>query len=358
MGSLATWCSVSMSEVRRRIPPQADDFAAGRMTQEHVEPREPDWIWPNWLACDMLHVLEGDEGTGKSLIANWLVSVASNPDSSWPGGDGVTGLAVHLYAEESPYQFTTARDLRANGAVLSNVFMMKAGSFYRGLGNLDWWCHQEELPKPDIVVFDTWAHYSARDDIDEIKNAEITSALGELAELCEEHHIAGLVLMHTRKYSKSGSVRERGRGASAHRAVPRLVWSVEVDHGQPEKPRVLARTKENLRVPLEGGLELFMRGDQSLTYKPLEGFGPDLIAAAMRSSEEAAPPPTKADLVMAHIDEHGGMPFRELATALGWSSKELSNAILALPGWTRPLTMEEQIEFDIDARGRFVERPS
>ncbi|MCY4392721.1 MAG: AAA family ATPase [Chloroflexi bacterium] len=273
---------------RRRIPPAPDDFAAGRMTIPHVEPQEPEWLWKNWLARGMLHVLEGDEGSGKSAIVNWLVSVASRDDVSWPGDAGPSpGIITHLYSQESPYRYTTGRDLQANGANLSNILLGRADSFYAAVGNLDWIGHHAELPTPDLVVINTWSHYSARDEVEEIKNQQITLALSEFAEVCADHNIAGLVVMHTRKNSKSGSVRERIRGGIAHRAVPLIVMSVEVDHSDPDKPHVLARTKENLRISLEGGFRVTMKDDSSLTYQAVEGYGPDLILDAMKSSEAA-----------------------------------------------------------------------
>ncbi|MYH41586.1 MAG: AAA family ATPase [Chloroflexi bacterium] len=351
-----------MTANRRRIPPAPDAFANGEMVLEHTDPLEPRWIWPGWIARGMVHMLDGDEGSGKSAIANWFVSVASRKRARWPGDqdrEGETGILVAHYAGESPWAYTTARDLQANKAHLPRVLRMKADGFYRALGQVEWMAHHERIPTPDLVVLDTWAHYASFDDIEEIKNQQITVALSELAELCEEHDIAALVLMHTRKYSRGGTVRERGRGGSAHRAVPRIVMSVEVDHADPERPRILARTKENLRISLEGGFRVVMKGDQSLTYTAVPGYGPDLIEEAMRSSDDAARGPTKGDQVTAYIDEHGPTTYRALSEALGWTAKELANALNTLPaGWSRRVTEEEAWELKVDSRSRIVERPT
>lgn len=263
-------------------------LARGEFTMEHAPPRDPEWIWPGWLARGMLHIFDGDAGTGKSAIANWLVSLASRPRATWPGDKdraGKTGILTLLYSQESPYKYTTANDLQANKANLSNILLGKAESWWHLLGNAEFLCDSMIAdPKQkniDLIVIDTWSHYAAMADIDDIKTAQVTSALSQLAQLCHRHQVAAIVLVHTRKYVRSGS----GRGASAFRAVPRVAWSVETDHTDPKKVRILARTKENLGIGLDGGFAIEMKADTSLTYRAIEGYGPTLIKDAMMSSE-------------------------------------------------------------------------
>lgn len=284
--------------MRRRVP------APGTL-KDYILPWEPprdvEWIWPEWIARGMVHVIEGDEGAGMSTIINSLVSIASRPRAKWPGdaeGLGKTGIRTLLYSEESPYEFTTAHDFQANKANVSNVLLGKAESWWHLLGNVDALCDNPGIPKIDLVVVDNWAYYVSRTSgIHENMNHQITRALTELAKICEDHNIAALVVMHTRKNYRAGSVRERIRGGAAHRVVPRIVMSVELDRGDPDHPRVLARTKETLRISLEGGFRITMKSDQSLTYQPVEGDGPDLIKEAMKSTEPVKRGPTRADRV-------------------------------------------------------------
>lgn len=346
--------------MRRRIPEPGTPLSS--LILPHVPPRQPEWIWPEWIARGMVHVIEGEEGAGMSTIINSLVSISSNPRARWPGdieGKGQTGIRTLLYSEESPYPQTPAHDLHANRANLENILLGTADSWWHLLENVDELCDNPGISKIDLVVVDNWAWYVSRtSDIHENKNLRIRRALTELAEICEDHNIAALVAMHTRKNYRAGSVRERIRWGADHRAVPRIVMSVELDRGDPDHPRVLARTKETLRISLERGFRITMKRDQSLTYQPVEGYGPDLIQEAMKSTAPVERGPTKADRIEAYIDEHGPTPYRQLIEELDMNSKALSNVLRNLPGWTRVVTFDEAVEHKLDLRARMVERPS
>jgi putative DNA primase/helicase len=152
------------------------------------------WLWPGYLPRGAVVVLDGDPGTGKSVLAADLAARLTR-GGSWPDGTPVSkpGNAI-LYAAEDLRDSVVWPRLKAAGGDVSRIgvygtpdsgeelpcFPKDLDSFAEMFGN-DW---------PDLLVFDPLAYFLIG------SGPIVRSVLGRLAVLTARHNVTMVLHRH------------------------------------------------------------------------------------------------------------------------------------------------------------------
>ena len=201
-----------------------------------VKTEKVDWLIPEWIPANMLTLLAGREGIGKSTIACGWVAEFSN-----------RGMKCAYLNSEDSRSFTVRPRLQAAGANLDNIFFIDVETETGGEGHLrlpqDTDILFRELVDQDVkfVVLDA-AKSSMDPKLDGYKDDHVRQFLEPLAAAADKYNITIVGLAHFGK--KEG--KDTGRlllGSIAWSQIARSVLSAAVDK---EGRLIVTNTKANL----------------------------------------------------------------------------------------------------------------
>jgi len=216
---------------------------------DEVPPTPPDWIQPDWLARDTLHVLAARDGMGKTTAAAYITARLSRGEPLFGMGEKGAPLRCAYLSREESKETMSAR-LHAAGADLSNILILDEVESAVSKG--PWRCPSdcdvlEELLSNDpcdVCIIDGLGHAVEGNGND---YGTVASALTELRRIAEATHTAILGLTHVAKGSNPGATTPIG--STAWRALPRIVWMIGLPDPLDDKKRVLAVAKTNYQPP-------------------------------------------------------------------------------------------------------------
>lgn len=174
-----------------------------------------DWLWQDVLPSRGLSMLAGPSGSGKSLLANFLMAKAAS-GTPFPCGTKSAPVKCALWTTEQSGGMALGRVLAA-GVPLCNFH-----HFSRDL----------QLPRDTAILSDSAGRYghklifvdsiSARTTKDFNNSGDVSAVLNSLEAVCEELQVAIVVIHHTRKNSVQGRAVDMIRGSG------RVVEGVQV----------------------------------------------------------------------------------------------------------------------------------
>lgn len=228
-----------------------------------VEPQQLDWLWRNWLPEQMLTILGGYGGDGKSTLLAYLISKLTRGGTLPDGTRAPLTNCLMLAAEDDPaYAIRPRLDL--HNADASRVHLLKGTR--REDGSQAWPDLRRDadimravISAHDIglVAIDPLSSYMPKAD----RNSEgdVRDALMPLQVLMEETGVAVIGVMHVGKADVQRRAAQRLLGSTAFTALARTVWMVHdlPDEHQPGagpdetpvKRKVLGVVKANYSIP-------------------------------------------------------------------------------------------------------------
>jgi hypothetical protein len=236
---------------------------------EEVTPKEVTYLWEPYIPRGMLTAIDGDPGAGKSYLGLAIVAALSRgrlpgPLQRFLGPQRTPQMTLWCTGEEDVTKALVPRlqQLRAN---------LRQVKIYDGLAHdvvmfssLSGLEQRIQELKPALLVFDPLIAFMEADRNMNSANA-MKQALRNLEQLVQKHDIAGLVMRHLTKDSKSKAI-YRGLNSVALAATFRSMLLIDHDptvQGEPGITRgIMAHSKSSYRAK-----------GPSLTYQlDAEGF--------------------------------------------------------------------------------------
>lgn len=195
--SLDEGCLIDAREVRRQLDQPAQYEAVDQVIARLPELR---WLWPGWIPMEMITIVAGDPGAGKSyltldLVHRWVVG------GEWPDGRKIAGAGLALYvdAENRPALFK--QRVRPWGDERGRLYYMLPAE-NRMMINLDGEFDQDRLLdrvyqiRPEMVILDSYGYATLKEG----KNKEdVQRLLSFLNRIAQDYRCAMLVVHHLRK---------------------------------------------------------------------------------------------------------------------------------------------------------------
>lgn len=302
------------------------------------------WLWEGYLPWGTLVLIEGDPGTGKTLLALTIAAAisAGRPLPIGPADANRAQHVIYLTSEDSLSQTIVPR-LRAAGADLTRIHVQQQDGASLVLPGC-----LEDLRKliretgARVVVMDALNDYLDASKVNVNRDQEVRAALKPLRRLAEEENVTIIGLRHLNKASDKPAL-HRGAGSIALAAVARSVLLVA---RHPENPdlRVVMSQKCNLaaddkRRPLAFRVKPDAHGRPCLEWQadPVE-----LDADELLGRSKPGPRAETRERAKEFLREQLGSGERQKksvvaeAAARGFSEATLERAFGALVGRSRP----------------------
>lgn len=228
-----------------------------------VTPQPINWFWPNRIPFNMLMLLIGDPGLGKSWLTLYMAAKVST-GGMWPDGDGIPdnsaplGSVVILTAEDDLGMVVRPR-LDSLGADVSKIIALQGVRIKdeNGMPYFSYFSLQRDMAALEqvvkrlgdcrvIIVDPLNAYFGTR--LDSYRDTDVRSVLAPLVELAERYNVAVIAVMHLNKSPANKAV-YRSLGSIGFTAAARTVWLVSCDPDDPDsKRRLLTPCKHNVLI--------------------------------------------------------------------------------------------------------------
>lgn len=229
----------------------ASTWQPNAVAMSDVEAKPIEWLWEGYIPTDMLTILEGDPGLGKTQITCDLAARVTR-QLAMPHTHNQEGLVKNrvliINGEDDPSRVLRQR-LEAAEADLERVLFLRSMnrgdderpmSLPRDLPQLAELISMEQI---GLVILDPMVGF-VDDDVNINGDAEVRRLLSKLAKMAEDLGVTVLLVRHLNK--KMGiSAKYRGGGSIGITAAGRAVLSVGIDPHD-ASGCVLASVKFNL----------------------------------------------------------------------------------------------------------------
>ena len=257
-----------------------------------IEPESVRWLWPGYLPAGKLSILEGDPGTGKSLVSLDIAARVSN-GGPMPDGASCEGGHVILMNAEDGLADTVVQRLIAAGANRERITALTAVVEPNGERLLD---IGKDIPQLEVAINQSGAKLIVLDPLNSYFPAKVNTwndhhirqVLSPLAAMAERTGVAILVIRHLNKMLGNNPI-YRGGGSIGIIAAARAGFLVAA---LPKNPnvKVFAAVKFNLG-PLPPSLSFELLQSENGTSH-VEWMGTVGFTAADLTQAQAAPPKT------------------------------------------------------------------
>lgn len=288
---------------RNENPPKGEcALTVDLIRASEVTPEPISWLWKDWLAAGMMHILGGAPGTGKTTIGIALAATVTS-GGRWPDRTrSPFGNVVIWSGEDDPTDILTPR-LALSGADLSRVYFIdrvREGSekrFFDPAHDIEPLRQRlAEVGDVRLLIVDPIVSAVAGDSH---KNAEVRRGLQPLVDLAKSMRCALLGITHFTKGTTGRDPVERITGSLAFGALARvvLVAAKHQEEGEDGRTvRLFCRAKSNIG-PDDGGFEYDLHQAEPETLpgiiassvlwgNAVEGAARELLATADASGDD------------------------------------------------------------------------
>jgi AAA domain-containing protein len=218
-----------------------------------VEEEPVFWLWPGWVPLEMLSLIEGDPGTGKSSLLLDLAARRTRGAAPPFSKEARPAENVLVLASEDHVAKVVKPRLVRLGADMKRIRFFRGfrrGGRHRLLylpGDIP--ALQKEIEDHDVglVVFDPLSAFLDR-TLSINSDQDMRAVFHELAELAQQTHTALIVLRHLNKV-QGASALQRGSGSMAIIASVRSAMLAARDPRSEERTFLLLLNKANLAGP-------------------------------------------------------------------------------------------------------------
>ena len=285
-----------MSTEKRAGTPLADTGLI-LISLSDVSPESVQWLWPRYIPLGKLTILEGDPGTGKSLVSLDLAARVST-GREMPDGSPCERCGVVLLNAEDGLADTVVPRLEAAGADRSCIKAItgvqehwgeRLPDVQRDIERIEAAIRQVEAK---FVVIDPLNAYLP-DTVNSWSDHQIRRVLAPLAKMAERTGAAVVVIRHLNKTLGSNPI-YRGGGSIGIIAAARAAFLIAPDP-KDKSAQVLAPVKFNLglhppslafrlRQPTDGSVCVEWLGEVEYTATQLHAqWEPQKISAMSRA---------------------------------------------------------------------------
>lgn len=158
------------------------------------------WLWKDWIPKDMLTLLAGDPGTGKSQLALWFCKLVAQ-GLMWPNRELTTPSNV-IYVDAEAAQVITKERCLNMDIPMDRVYVPNLGNDMLAQPDLADESHREQLwnmveeVEPALIVIDSMGGIKSGG---ENKKEEMQPIMLYLTRLVQNRNCAILVLHHLNK---------------------------------------------------------------------------------------------------------------------------------------------------------------
>jgi putative DNA primase/helicase len=283
-----------------------------------------DWLWKEYLARGMLHLIAGDGGHAKSTVAlSWLATITKG--GAWPDGTRCEhrGQALIWSGEDATAQtivprLTAARaDLDKVSIITGAVEAGKQRDFDPARDLQDLRRHARSLPHLRMIVVDPIICVV---DGDSNLGNEVRRSLAPLCALGEELGVMILGVHHFTKNTEGKAPLARVTGSLAFGGLARMVFAVVRDRQDEEHDsRIVVRAKSNIGPDGDGfryriqPIKLFNQQRELIQTTKIDwregvvGRADELLAAAEENNGQ--PKLEQAKSFLAHVLADGPQTY-------------------------------------------------
>jgi len=226
-----------------------------------------EWLWKDRIPLGKVTLFVGHPGDGKTLLSLYVAARISQ-GGVWP--DGAPGLpkpagTILLSAEDDPSDTLGPRLVASSGDRSRIEFMKGVLEEKNGKVESRWFSLLHDLeairaavkgrPGTRLVVLDTLSAYLGGTDT--FKDSDVRRALGPLAALAAELHVAIVAILHCNKSSLQKAI-HRVSGSIAFVAQARASWVIGRDPDDSERHLMLPLKNNLTRRPT--GLAFRLKG--------------------------------------------------------------------------------------------------
>jgi putative DNA primase/helicase len=228
----------------------------------NVLERKIDWMWKDIIAYGKMTLFAGEPGVGKSQLLLYIASIVSKGGRFHQETKLCNKNRVLLISGEDNADDTIKPRLMALGADLNAIDYVKGVKETDKNGNdyYDTICLRENLPDIEelviknqykLIIVDPISLYLG--SVDENKNKEIRSVLGQINALAERHNLSIILNSHFSKPSSGGAKNAvyRVMGSIGFAAAARIVFGVMKDPEDAER-RLFLPIKNNIGQDKDG----------------------------------------------------------------------------------------------------------
>ena len=296
---------------------------------ESVQHKKINWLWENKIAYGKMTLFAGEPGVGKSQLLLYIASIVSLGGRFHEEKKLCDKNNVLLISGEDNADDTIKPRLLALNANLSNIHYLKGikkvdkngNTYYDAICIIENLADLEEkiiINKYKLIIIDPISLYLG--SIDENKNKEIRSALGQLNALAERHNLAIILNSHFSKPSSGSSSNKnaiyRVMGSIGFAAAARIVFGIMKDPEDAER-RLFLPIKNNIGPDKEGFVYKIkpMLVDGSIETSKVEWLNEKITLTAneilnnSNSSERPTPRLDEAKYFVLDILKFGAVPL-------------------------------------------------
>lgn len=246
--------------VDQQIEQETDPFKVvagddvGTLLSE-VEPEEVSWLWKDWLPLQVVSIMVGPSGVGKSTLTSDLIARVTRGD---PMPDGTAclapGGAVIISLEESTTQTVAPRLLAAQADLTRVIDLSKVKRTVKHPGDpvRSPFMLPDDLPILERAIKRVHASLVVIDPLMSVVNPRISTFRNQSArqvittfqDYAERLGVAVLIVNHFTKGGKGDPLNAMA-GSKGFSDVVRELWVFDVDGSNP-KQRVLTNYKHSL----------------------------------------------------------------------------------------------------------------
>lgn len=228
-----------------------------------VKEQKVNWMWKEKIAYGKMTLFAGEPGVGKSQLLLYIASIVSLGGRFHNENKLCNKANVLLISGEDNADDTIKPRLMALGADLNHIDYVKGIKRYDSRGNefFDAICVIDNIADIEdkiiknqykLIIIDPISLYLG--SVDENKNKEIRSALGQLNALAERHGLAIILNSHFTKSSSNGVAKNainRVMGSIGFAAAARIVYGIMKDPEDPDR-RLFLPIKNNIGNDKDG----------------------------------------------------------------------------------------------------------
>lgn len=267
------------------------------LSMADIEARPVNWLWRNRVPMGCITVMAGRPGQGKSFVAYSMASHVST-GADWPDGCACRkGKTLILSYEDDPAQVIRPR-LDSMGADPENVLLLAGKRILSEdaeprdmlvtLDDIDI-IEQVLADHPDICLLTVDPAGSALGgSVDAHRDNEIRAVLAPLHALAERHHVAVVLVAHTRK-AAAGHADDMVMGSRAFSGLARSVLHVMADPEDADR-RLMLPGKMNVGKAAPGLAFRIVGAPPSIEWEsePVSHSADEIVSGGHDGEEKSA----------------------------------------------------------------------